>query len=278
MKKALFSIIILLYSHVVFGEITQISNLNPIISAIPELCRNDLVIFDVDDVLIRKKDIILNSIHIDYNYKLANDLLARHSKEDTEQILSNVLQSAKNELIDPNIVKIIKIIQTKNIKVLALTSILTGKFGHISSLEDWDIDRLSHYDINFNKSWEKVPYQKFTNLTPKESGRYPAFKNGIVFTAGMPKGDVLKQFLLYANFKPIKIIFIDDKLQNLKSVEAFCLQENISFIGFEYIASKNKSQPKLNVERAKFQYKYLEKEHKWLSDQEADQKMKEANQ
>lgn len=272
-KKLVFLIFISLYFNLAFAEITQISNLSPIISATQRLDSNDLVIFDVDDVLIRKKDLILNSVHKEYNHSLANEIPNRHSKQDSEQYWSIVLLSAKNELIDPKIVNIIKNIQKKGVKTLALTSIMTGKLGKIPSLEDWDIERLSQNNINFHNSWENVlPYQ-FTNLVPKEPNRYPTFKNGIIFTAGLAKGEILKQFLHHANFKPKKIIFIDDKLKNLESVEAFCAQENIGFTGFEYVASKNKSQAKLDIERAKFQYQYLEKEHKWLSDREADKKM-----
>jgi hypothetical protein len=86
----------------------------------------------------------------------------------------------------------------------------------------------------------------------------------------LPKGEVLKAFLDYAELSPKKIIFVDDKEKNLKSVEAFAREAKIPFIGFQYTAIVDRSKSLLNEKRAQLQFEVLEKEHKWLSDEEAD--------
>ena len=46
--------------------------------------------------------------------------------------------------------------------------------------------------------------------------------------------------------------------------------ENIEFLGIEYTAAYDTKIEQFNAKRAKLQFEVLEKEHKWLSDQEAD--------
>jgi hypothetical protein len=100
----------------------------------------------------------------------------------------------------------------------------------------------------------------------------PLTKHGVTFTALEPKGLLLDAVLKYNNLKPQKIIFIDDKLSNLQSVEATCKSLNITFVGVQYIAVIKSNKWQFNEELARLQFQVLEKEHKWLSDQEAKER------
>jgi hypothetical protein len=64
-------------------------------------------------------------------------------------------------------------------------------------------------------------------------------------------------------------VFIDDKSKNLKSVAEFAKQNNIEFIGIEYIKALDEKEA-LNKNIAQLQFEVLEKEKKWISDTEAD--------
>lgn len=253
-----------------FAEITQTSNLAPIEAALNQADLETLVIFDVDDVLITAKDQILQPVHHKLAKKLEESLESRHSEEESQKLWSIIWLTRIDELVDPKMVSLIKEAQTKGIKVMALTNAWTGSFGNIPSLEDWRIGELEDFGYTFKDSWSKLKSKTFTNLKSKDPKRFPVFKSGIVFTCNLPKAEVLKAFLQYTNLSPKKIIFIDDKRKHLESVEAFAKATGIPFIGFEYTAVTNRPASSLNEKRAKLQFEVLEKEHNWLSDEEAD--------
>lgn len=260
----------ILGSEAVIADIVQADDLSSFKVKLESANSDTLVIFDVDDVLLTAEDQILQPNHKEYNNFLANKLQSRVSKRDAENLWGIILLNAHYKLVDSSIIDIIKTIQSKDIKTLALTNILTGSFGKVCSIEDWDINRLENNNIDFKPSWSSIKEKKFTNFNPSEPGRPPVFKSGVLFTSSVSKGEVLKAFLSYVRMKPKKIIFIDDKLKNLESVQKFCINENIEFSGFQYNAVKILDQTVLNTRRAQCQFEILEKKQKWLSDEKAD--------
>jgi hypothetical protein len=93
----------------------------------------------------------------------------------------------------------------------------------------------------------------------------------MLFADGADKGQVLKAFLSkIPQYKFKKVIFIDDKVKNLKSVEKVCKETGTQFIGVEYSYYKFKKHPIFDPERAKKQYKTLVLEKRWISDKEME--------
>jgi hypothetical protein len=171
---------------------------------------------------------------------------------------------------------IISDLQSKGIKVLALTNCVTGRFGNIKSMEDWRHHELSKNGYHFEQSWKKLKDKTFEGLKitgkglPVKGDSEPMFMKGIVFTSGVSKGKVLEAFLKYAQFTPKKLFFVDDKKKNIESVQDIALAHNIPFVGVEYTAASNVQKESLNEMRANLQYEILEKDKRWISDSEAD--------
>ncbi|MBI5346557.1 MAG: DUF2608 domain-containing protein, partial [Chlamydiae bacterium] len=67
-----------------------------------------------------------------------------------------------------------------------------------------------------------------------EGEYYAIFKNGIFFTNGNNKGEMLEKFLDKINFCPKAILYVDDKFHHLQRVEKICQKKNIPFIGLRY--------------------------------------------
>lgn len=254
-----------------FAHIKQTSNLSPIESALSTADSETLVIFDVDDVLITAKDQILKPDHKKFLERLNRDLENRLSEQESQKLWSIIWLSRSDEVVDSKMITLIKEAQSKGLKVLALTNAWTGDFGNIHSLEDWRIGELEDLGYTFKDSWHTLALKSFESLKSKDPKRFPVFKNGILFTCNLPKGEVLNAFLHYAHISPKKIIFIDDKRKHLESVEAFSKGAGILFEGFEYTAVAKRPKTPLNEKRARYQFEVLEKEHMWLNDQEADQ-------
>ncbi len=60
------------------------------------------------------------------------------------------------------------------------------------------------------------------------------YMHGVIFSGNNDKGLVLIELLNNIDFKPTKIIFIDDKLKNIVAVEYAAQKCSIEFIGIRY--------------------------------------------
>lgn len=250
--------------HKIESEVTQ---------ADPET----LVIFDVDDVLMHPYDQILKAHNRPYLEELKKKLEERVGESRIEAIYSLIFLQRKNGPVDKKFIHLISDLQRQGIKVLALTNCFTGKIGSIEAMEDWRINELERMGHHFDKSWSDTKSHQFEGLVKQtgsglsaQSNSISLFKSGVIFASNVSKGNVLKAFLAYAGLTPQKIIFIDDKKKHIESVEKVAKSLGIPFVGIEYTAVQETKLEPLNKARADFQFELLEKEHKWLSDQEAD--------
>lgn len=196
-------------------------------------------------------------------------------KENTESMLMSQIQEVP---VDDRMIDLVKHLQINGTKVLALTSMRTGRYWQIASMEAFRISRLKQSGYHFDKSWAGVKDQlldQFLQNYPNKSVKSQKHeKKGIVFSKGVvltnfsPKGNALMAFLRYTNTQPKKIIFIDDQRKNLKSVEDEARKNNIPFFGIEYTAAKDAKLEPINIKRAHFQLDTFKKTRKWCSDQE----------
>ena len=93
-------------------------------------------------------------------------------------------------------------------------------------------------------------------------------KYGIIFTAEQNKAMILKHILNHKKYYPKRIIFIDDMINNLLSVEDMCKKSNIDFIGFHYIAVSKMKMQETEEWKEKKRLKILQESKKWLNDSE----------
>ncbi|MCC2647192.1 MAG: hypothetical protein K0R02_1257 [Rickettsiaceae bacterium] len=236
--------------------------------------KNTLVNFDIDEVLLIEKDQARHPHYKDFIIKECIGIKSRHSPEEAENLFSIIWQQGRIELVEPRFAPLINQLLERNIKVITLTNAWTGKFGYIENIEEWRVKILKDLGIDFSRGFPRAKSTIFKSLPEKVPGRPATYLNGMVSTSNLSKELVLESFLAYINYKPKKIIFIDDKYKNLESVEKFTQDKGIEFVGIEYNAVYNIPRKPLDMTRAKFQYKILEKERRWLSDEEADKMLK----
>ncbi|HJD62053.1 MAG TPA: DUF2608 domain-containing protein [Rickettsia endosymbiont of Degeeriella rufa] len=139
-------------------------------------------------------------------------------------------------------------------------------------MENLRFDALKDVDISF------------INTSPfKEDATFPEFENengipmlisGVILTASANKGLVLKAAFEKYNLHFQKIIFIDDTMKELESVDKSCLDLNIDFQGIHYGAAKIAPLPILDKEKEELRYEILKKEHIWLLDKELKERIR----
>jgi hydroxymethylpyrimidine pyrophosphatase-like HAD family hydrolase len=247
------------------AHIMTISDFTPLTKLLEECGRDTLVIFDVDHVLIMPTDEYTLNRH-PYRKQLWQEIESRLSKEDMKVLYGLTASKAEWRLVDPGIIGIFTHLRKRQISSVALTSIYTGKFGNIEKLEDWRIKHL--HDLGFD----------FGSLTPiqgemllhelEEQDGVPMLKSGVILTAQIDKGKVLERILRRSNYYPETIVFIDDMLNNLESLEKLSAKLKIQFYGFHYTAASHIPIPVIDKKIEKLRFQILEKEHQWLNYEE----------
>lgn len=230
--------------------------------------QNSLVLFDVRGVLYIPQSSVFHP-KIEKNNAAWLKTLYETTFKDAqkpEDYYWSIWRSQEIPLIvEPNIVQIISSLQDRGVKVLALTSLMSGPDFTIPSLPEWRFNTLKKLELDFSKT--HFPDTTFHEL-PAKKGQHPALYRGILLASGTPKGKVLGAFLDCMKFKPDKIIFFDDSAKRIESVFDEIKKRAIPFYGYKYNGAKFVPST-FSKEIAAFQLKHLVEHEKWLSDQEA---------
>jgi hypothetical protein len=232
----------------------------------------NLIIFDYDDVLIKPVDEALQTINESVSEKIFFDLAKDCDKNSIINMLSIITRDMKVCLVHQKWPTLIKTLQSRNIKTLLLTSCGAGQQGVVKSVENIRKQHLLDHGINFHSSWIDINRISFDNVPRKHylycNTHYCVFIDGMIFADGANKGRILREFLCrIPQYKFKKIIFIDNKLENLQSVDEACKAIKISFIGIKYNSSE-KNKISADLEKIKKQYRILINEKRWVSDEE----------
>jgi hypothetical protein len=80
-------------------------------------------------------------------------------------------------------------------------------------------------------------------MLPAYRGNYPVHIRGLLFTNGKncSKGELLVAYLKKIGERPGRVIFVDDKEDNLKSAESALLNydQGIDFLGLHYLGANS---------------------------------------
>jgi hypothetical protein len=234
-----------------------------------------LVIWDVDGVLINGCDKIFHSenIYSGLNDFYVTDIQNKYSlsPEQRNIFLSQLLLQRSIRLVDKSLPAIIQVLKNKQIKNIALTQFAVGPFGEIKCTEDWRIDELKKLSIEFDYSFPGLTEVALNKLV-KYNSTTPLYKKGILFCNRHSKGDVLGAFLDTLKWQPTQILFIDDKIESLESVQHELKKRKMNYLGLHYTAALNFSS-EINENLVKFQFEYFKTNGIWLNDQEALKKL-----
>lgn len=217
-----------------------------------------MVIFDVDETLTQPTDTYLINEHSPQAAAFKKKLFLHHlDVKDWDALASIMLQEAPRPLVEPIVVQKIKELKARHILIIACTSMNTGPYGGVSSLEEW---RYSHLkSLEFQGSYENFIFKV------NRFNRNPVFYKGILSTDLELKGPVLGTFLDQIKLKPHKIVMFDDDLSCLQSVQKECEKRAIAFQGYHYQGAHSKPWDEALIQ---FQADYLIKNKKWLNDEE----------
>lgn len=223
----------------IFAKIIESDTMEIINSYLTE---DTLVIFDIDNTLATPKQemgsdqwfhyLVNEKIKEGYDY-----LLAFYT---TLPLFHYVNFNISLHLTEAIIPSLIQTLTEKNISTMALTA-------RCLFLAEITNKQLSQLDIKLN--FQKSTKQEFILSMPLPC----LFKYNILFAGLNDKGKTLLCFLDTIDYYPKQIIFIDDKVKNVQSVEAALTQQQIPCICIRYSRCDEKVH---NFDPAKAQAQY----------------------
>lgn len=251
------------------AEIARVSSLAPVKQALEHAPSDTLVLLDVDHVLIMPTDEYTLTRH-PYREFLWTNLIKRVPTGEWKELYGITASRASWRLVEPAVQEVMALLKKKQMPTMALSSIYTGKFGAIDSIADWRVKQLKGLGLDF-ASLTPIKSNISANELMKDSlYGIPTLQSGVILTAQANKGTVLEYMLHKANYYPKTIIFVDDVLDNIESLENTCRTLNIKFYGFHYTAVEHMDVPSTDNHVEKLRFELLEREHKWLSYKEAE--------
>ena len=256
-----------------YENIIETKDFSTVYAVVNTSDQNTFVVFDVDEVLLTASDQVLQ--HKTYANEKLGAIAQQVSLPEFYNLMSILFLQRKAKHVDPGFVSLLRELQNKKVRAIALTNCQTSGFGQMSSMKNWRLNELKNLDYHFDHSWQNTPEKIFEDLPTEFEGTFPIFDQGVLFTNNAPKGKVLKAFLDYQRYNPHQIIFIDDRFDYIDSVGEVAKEAAISYVGIHYTAAAadTGNSPDICEKRVSLQIEVLIKEKIWLSDKDADERM-----
>lgn len=229
----------LLSSNLVTAEIKEIHTLKEMEEIVPLSLRNsDWILFDIDYTLTEPELSALQMSTIKQDKQRFRDELAKFTPEQQLLIPVVMITQSPSKLMDPAAPALVKKFQNSGATVFGFTAADTASIPEIGSIPMWRQRELKRLGIDFSMQNPDSPLPnkeiEFSQF-PSFRGTYPLYRDGILYCNVLPtKGEVLVAFLEKIAQKPSWIVFIDDTLENLQSVETEMKRIGIPFLGIHY--------------------------------------------
>ncbi len=230
---------------------------------IHQLKEGDCLILDIDDTIIMPEAMMF---HPCSPFSKFIDDLKKKKHEKLPQILSNWRLRRKIKLVEEDWVEIINLLKSRGVKVIALTAMQSGAFGGISSMEEWRVKELREHGIIFSP----FAQNSIEKIIDKENAA--TLHQGVLFTGSHPKDKVLNGFINKYT-KPNKIIFFDDRLEQVQLLHDYCAKANIDYRGYHYTAASKRVYDSAK-DRGAFQTKELIETNRWFEDEDIEKNLR----
>lgn len=210
-----------------------------------------LVAFDIDMTLTQPNHPAVYYPAIKKYMDVYKSILGQLTPVQKDLVATLTTQIVPQKLVEKDAPKMIKNIQKKGVKVIALTSSLTGKIkGFPDKMIFIRRDQLQRVGFDFTNTFKNYVHVMEFLRFKEYAGSYPMFYHGVLSTNGegnVSKGDTLISFLQHVGshyhckarkpgYYPKVIILVDDKKKHLENVEERLKAHDpaIRFICIEY--------------------------------------------
>ncbi len=212
-----------------------------------EINHATLVFFDLDCTLVQNGEPAFQMANLKKHKPIVKKLLASLSEEQEHLFWNTSTLGSPTILIDPTSLELFSQLHKAGISTIGLTAQKIGPLFEVPNMEQWRIDRLQALGFDFTVTAPVVTNFSFPGAN---------YQGGILFSDEQGKGEVLVAFLRAADLHPAKIIFMDDREENVNDVEAALQQfdPEIAFVGLHYRGALH--YPSADITAAEFAEKW----------------------
>lgn len=235
-----------------YAEIRTLSSLEPLKQEIINSSNETIVLLDVGGTLLAYPDAVLHPAHESWKYDWFQTHYPNISKKDKiafDKVILGTLDRWK--LHDARWPEVVVQAQDLGVKVVAFTKVALDR-----SMRGSRAQILRNLGIPFKN-----------DLPELSSGHLYEYAQGVIETEQKLKGPVLKEIISSLATLPNKIIFVDDQMKQIKSVDDACRELEIPCVAFHYIPVENA--PPLDEKIADYQLSTLVRENRWVFESEA---------
>lgn len=178
------------------------------------------VVFDIDNTLLRQDSMI-------GTHQWGDSLREHYKSLGTAAVSATIDQHAAFAKLqdyvsvvptEKEVYVVLKHLQKKSIPHFAFTA-------RGANLKAKTLEQIASLKYHFNDTFPKL-----NDLTKFEKH----YQNGVIFSGDVTKGELLKRLVEAAVVKPKHIIFIDDRLYNLESIEKELAEQTIKLTSLRY--------------------------------------------
>lgn len=253
-------------------EVLNVDSAHEVLGILSDVSPEDLVVFDVDEVLITLQDTFLRPVAADVCNPTLFGIFRPLSDPKNTELFGEWISQVKVELVSEELVEGISQLQCRGCQVIALTSMIpgAGACGKIPSMEDFRFNELYErgidFRVNFNLKDIELDF-------PMKNGRTPCLKDGILYARPYTKGEVLQRLLDRSGITPKRVWFIDNDPKHVTSVSEAMQKSRIPFTGIQYLDNKF-SEEQYDLKLGEFQFEHFKATKIWLNDEQAKIAMK----
>lgn len=250
-------------------KLHKVARVEEVLNILSKVGSNDLVVFDVDEVLITLKDRFLRPCGCEFADPIIINLFIPFSDTQKLNLFGEWISQVEVEVISQRLIDGIKEIQ-KKARVIALTRMMPGPgpCGKISLMEDLRFKELLACGIDFRNSFN---IERMELGFPPKFGRVPLFKDGILYALPYNKGEVLEAFIDRTG-TPKKVWFTDNDQNQVDDTAKSMLKKKIPYEGIQYL-DQSLIDEEFDRQLGEFQFHHFTQTGVWLNDKSARSKM-----
>ena len=248
MKRILFLIGLVTLVLTVDAEVRTTNDLISIQREVETCDATSLVLLDIGGTLLVPKDA---SFHPQYQEWARAWIRSHYPNLTHEEVVKCIrtFESTKEawRVVNPEWKGLLIFGQEQGIKIVAFTKVHMD-----TSLVGTRAVNLTNHGL---KMMDCLP-----ELT---TGPSFAYAKGVIETGADLKGPVLTEVLSQLSWRPSKIIFVDDRMSQVQSVDAACGEAGILCVAFHYTEAKD-NPPQFIEENVDYQLRTLIEEGRWV--------------
>lgn len=239
------------------AEVRPVDTLDPIEEELSDAGKETLVLLDIGHTLLDHKDAIMDPRFEEWKRNWFQKHCPKPERASRVATARAVESAFENwTLVDERWPHVVQKMQARGIQVVALSKVVVDP-----SLLGLRGKNLKAFGILLKDELSGLP-----------AGKSYVYTDGVIETEEPLKGPVLKELFSKLNKRPARIVFVDDRLNQAKSIDEACKELGIPCISFHYTAYQ-KTIRELDEKVADYQLRVLLDECRWISELEARKKL-----